>query len=265
MEVSTTTNEIYLMMALGILMMLALALALIVFFFSSQKKLLQEQMQSQQMLLAHQQQLLYATLSTQEQERQRIAKDLHDEVGSKLSVLFLNLRQLRKTFNSDEHTLEVLQDMNGVINNTIATTRRISHDLLPPTLENFGLVAALKELFDSYQKSLDIEIVLEVYEEGTLNLKHSDSLQLFRVVQELINNSLKYADANLIQLKFRQTPKQLRLEYADDGKGFDLVAQQNQKGLGMQNIESRLEMLKATHQWKTAIGEGVQLNIKLEH
>lgn len=265
MEVSTTTHEIYLMMALGIFMMLALALALIVFFFSSQKKLLQKQMQSQQMLLAHQQQLLYATLSTQEQERQRIAKDLHDEVGSKLSVLFLNLRQLRKTFYTDVQMQEVLQDMNQVINNTIATTRRISHDLLPPTLENFGLVAALKELFESYQKNVEIEIVLEIYEEGEFSLNHNDSLQLFRVIQELLSNSLKYATAKTIKLKFRETPEQMRLEYTDDGKGFDLSAQQNQKGLGLQNIESRLKMIGATHQWKTALGEGVQVNIKLEH
>ncbi|MGK0364008.1 MAG: signal transduction histidine kinase [Saprospiraceae bacterium] len=261
METEFSTDNVYLMIALGILAMLGLALTLVMFFFKSQKKLLQRQMQAQQMKITHQRELMFATFEVQEEERERIARDLHDEVGAKLSVLFLNLHQLGKDDIEKSNTKEVIKDMHDLVNNTIATTRRISHDLMPPTLENFGLSVALSELCESIRKGGKISVNIEVEEETALAHNKIADLHLFRVVQELINNSLKHAEADAISIKLWTTGAKLKLEYKDNGKGFDLNADAHQKGLGMKNIENRLNMIEADFKVSSIPGKGMKVNI----
>jgi len=264
METDFSTNNVYLMMAIGILAMLGLALTLVMFFFKSQKKLLQKQMQAQQMKMEHQKELMFATFEVQEEERERIARDLHDEVGAKLSVLFLNLHQLGKGDTEQSTAKEVIKDMHDLVNNTIATTRRISHDLMPPTLENFGLSVALSELCESIDKGGKVKVDIEVEEEEALVHNKIADLHLFRVVQELINNSLKHAEADTISIKLWTGSSELRLEYKDNGKGFDMNAAAHKKGLGMKNLENRLNMIGADFELNTAPGEGMKVNILRE-
>lgn len=261
METEFSTDNIYLMMAIGILSMLGLAVTLVMFFFKSQKNLLQKQMQAQQMKIRHQKELMFATFEVQEEERNRIARDLHDEVGAKLSVLFLNLHQLSKENNETSNAKEVIRDMHDLVNNTIATTRRISHDLMPPTLENFGLSTALSELCEGIRKGGQVEVDIEV--EETIALAHNKTadLHLFRVIQELINNSLKHAEADTISIRLRITEQKLRLEYKDNGKGFDMNAAAHKKGLGMKNLENRLNMIEADFKVNSALGKGIKVNI----
>lgn len=261
MEGNISPERIYIIMGIGILMMLSFAAALVLFFFKSQKKLLEKQLQNRQLQLEHQQKLTYATFEVQEQERTRIAQDLHDEVGAKLSVLFLNLHQLKR-FTKDSESVQVLEGMRSVIERTIETTRRISHDLLPPTLEKFGLVAAVNELFASVQKQSEITIAFDVYESEKLLRNSRSDLHLFRVVQELLNNTIKHAGADEISLKMWSDTDSLRVEYTDNGQGFDLQGSDMPKGLGMQNIESRLSMIKAEYQMVSAPGEGMKMSIR---
>jgi len=261
MESNLSTDNIYFMLGLGILAMLGLALTLVMFFFKSQKKLLQKQMQAQLMKITHQKELMFATFEVQEEERERIARDLHDEVGAKLSVLFLNLHQLSKGDVDSDNTKEVIKDMHDLVNNTIATTRRISHDLMPPTLENFGLSVALSELCESIRKGGKLKVNIEVKEETALAHNKIADLHLFRVVQELINNSLKHAEADTITIKLWINAEQLKLEYKDNGKGFDMSADAHKKGLGMKNLENRLNMINAEFKVSSAPGQGMKVNI----
>lgn len=261
METDLSTDNVYLMMAIGILAMLGLALTLVMFFFKSQKKLLQKQMQAQQMQIKHQKELMFATFEVQEEERERIARDLHDEVGAKLSVLFLNLHQLGKGDAEKSNSKEVIKDMYDLVNNTIATTRRISHDLMPPTLENFGLSVALSELGESIEKGGEIKVNIDVEEKEALAHNKIADLHLFRVIQELINNSLKHAEADTISIKLWTEETELRLEYKDNGKGFDKNAAAHKKGLGMKNLENRLNMIEADFEVTTAPGAGMKVNI----
>lgn len=160
MEGGFQTDEVYLIMAMGILTMLALSLALVLFFYKSQRRLLQEKMIAQQSELQYQEKLLYNNILTQEKERKRIAKDLHDDIGSKLNVIFLNMHRIERAAKESPPILDMVSDINQVINITIDTTRRISHDLLPPTLDNFGLIEAVKELCETYQKSDSVNVLL---------------------------------------------------------------------------------------------------------
>ncbi|MEM7039734.1 MAG: sensor histidine kinase [Bacteroidota bacterium] len=244
-------------MALGIFIMLSLALAFVFFFNRSQRKILREQMLNQQLQLEHQEKLLHSTILTQEKERERIAKDLHDEIGSKLNVIHLNLHRLRKANSSAVPILETVEDMVGVVNDTIDTTRRISHDLLPPTLENFGLKEALIELCENLQKTNAIEVVFELCREEAPLKDQLVALNLYRVVQELVTNSIKYAEAQRVTIKLWLAKREVKLEYTDNGKGFDPNSKNNRKGLGLQNIESRMKMIGAKYNFNAAPGKGV--------
>ena len=249
-------------MTIGILIMLSLALAFIVFFNRSQRKILAEQMRIQQLKLEHQETLLYNNIKTQEEERRRIAKDLHDEVGSKLNVIHLNLHRLKKNAAASPLLEETVSDIFGDINETIDTTRRISHDLLPPTLENFGLADAIKELCDSYQRTSALNMQFDHMQSEDRTIEKMVEVNLFRILQELISNSIKHGQATQVIIRLLASNKELRLEYQDNGQGFDPDHLNKKTGLGMQNIESRLQMCKAQHTIASQPGAGFSFNIK---
>jgi len=249
-------------MIAGIFVMLILALAFVLFFGQSRKKILQQQMQAQQAELAHQQSLLYSTILTQEAERKRIAKELHDEIGSKLNVILLNLHRLNKVNKQSKETVPITTEMQTLVNTTIDTTRRISYDLLPPTLVNFGLLEAIKELVDHYRQTEAIEVVLEICQDEAPKINDTVSLNIYRVLQELMNNTMKYAKAQQISLKVWFSPLQLKIAYRDDGKGFNLQKESSKKGLGLSNIKSRLQMIQGRLDFQTADGQGVLVTLK---
>jgi len=210
--------------------------------------------------IGHQKELLGSTILTQENERQRIAKDLHDSVGSKLNVMNLFLHQLGRR---NAEGKEEIQDMISVIDDTLQTTRRISHDLLPPTLEKFGLAIAIEELQEQLAQTEAPD--LQVYSEGVRpdNIAPMIELNLFRILQELLNNTLKYAEADTIDIRLIQSEEKLILHYRDDGKGFDPSDSKSQKGLGMQNIQSRLQMMRGKMDLQSTPGQGVRVQLEV--
>ncbi|MDF1696621.1 MAG: histidine kinase [Saprospiraceae bacterium] len=264
MENSIQEGAFVLLMIIGILIMLALALAFILFFNYSQKSLLRAQMHNQKLAFDHQEELLHSTILTQEAERSRIATELHDGIGSKLNIILLNTHRLKQFSKENQEMEEVAQEINSVIHNTIDTTRRISHDLLPPTLEEFGLVEALKELCFSYTKTEHVTIHFDLEEnEGRIE-DHIVELNFFRVIQELIKNSITHGEASKIFIHFRLKLEAVSVKYEDNGKGFDSSSDKNKKGLGMKNIESRLNMSHATYRIESAPKQGFKCIIDWE-
>lgn len=209
--------------------------------------------------LVHQRELLSSTIVTQEKERQRIAKDLHDSVGAKLNIMNLFLHQL--TRQSPEAKSDI-QDMIGVIGDTLQTTRRISHDLLPPTLEKFGLSAALDELVDQMEQADGPQLELETEGQRPEGINPLVELHLFRIVQELLSNTLKHAHAQAVYIRLIQTPEKIILHYQDDGQGFDPQISANQRGLGTQNIQSRVQMIEGNIDLKSAPGQGIRVQLE---
>lgn len=244
-------------MSIGILIMVALAFAFVWYFNRAQKQILRQQMHNQQLELQYQQELLEKNLLVQEEERRRIASDLHDEISSKLNVLHLNVHRLRKMEPQTANYDQIVDDINLLISNTLDTTRRISHELMPPTLEDFGLIEAVKELSQHVIQSgaaqihFDSEVTRE--EIGDANTE----LNLFRIIQELISNSLRHGKANHIDIRFLRRDQSLELNYRDNGKGFD-VAETQKKGLGLRNIESRVRIIGASFQVNSKPGGGFE-------
>ena len=219
-------------------------------------------MRNQKLAYQHQEELLHSTILTQEAERKRIARELHDEIGSKLNVILLNIHRLKQFSKENEKTSEIAKEVNTVIHTTIDTTRRISHDLLPPTLEEFGLVEAIKELRDTFHQTGSIDISFELLEDKKKIDDKLVELNLYRVLQELINNSIRHGKAKMIKIQLWSNPEILQLEYLDNGQGFDQKDFENKKGLGMKNIESRLNMIHATFKYDSTPGQGMKVLIK---
>lgn len=255
-------SEIVVLIAVGTSLMLLLALTFVLFFNFSQSKLRNAQLKAQQIRMDHQEKLIHSTILTQEKERQRIAKDLHDEIGSKLNIVHLNLYQLSN--KTPQKTDKNITQMINVINDTIDTTRRISHDLLPPTLESFGLESAIEELCERHQEPNSLlRIQFKATGQRPQSIDTLVELNLYRVLQELMSNTLKYAEADQVDIHLAQETDHIELIYQDNGKGFDVSLPKNQKGLGMKNIQSRLRMLAGTLQFETKPTKGFKAKIKV--
>ncbi|MBX7051781.1 MAG: sensor histidine kinase [Flavobacteriales bacterium] len=218
-----------------VLVIISLAGVIVIRLRSKQKIKLAEE-------ITHQQKLgVQAVIEAQEEERKRIARELHDSVGQQLAVLKLNLS---KSMASTQ-TAELLEK-------TITDVRSISHQMLPVTLEKFGLVPAIRELLD---QSLQHSSVAFHFESHGLDQRMGEKteLALFRVCQELISNVLKHARANRLNLQLYRVRQNVVLIIEDNGTGISSTAEEN-AGMGLLNIKTRilniggeLSMENATH------------------
>jgi signal transduction histidine kinase len=221
-------------------------------------------MELQKLAFKHQEELLHSNILTQEAERKRIARDLHDEIGSKLNVIFLNIHRLKELGKGRKDLEAITNEIELVINTTIDSTRLISHELLPPTLEEFGLVETIKELQHSYNRSGTVQVDFMIMEnENNIDSKIVE-LNLFRVIQELVNNSIKHGESTEIDIKLWAESELIKLTYQDNGIGFDISLMEAKRGLGMKNIESRLQMINAQCQYDSLPGKGVKVIIELQ-
>ncbi len=255
MESGFQTSEIVFFVGAGILIMVALALVVVAYAGHAQRRILSQRMAAQATELRHKEALVQHNLITQEEERKRIAGNLHDDIGSKLGVLHLTFHRLRRSTTHDEQYAAMCEEIDGLIGNALDTTRRISHELLPPTLEDFGLLEALEELCESIRKTGVVAVHLEYNLERVAIGDATTELNLFRIVQELSSNTLKYAQASQISIRLWQETDGKRLTYHDNGQGFDPETIKG-KGLGMKNLESRAKIMGGTWHIQTALGEG---------
>jgi two-component system NarL family sensor kinase len=208
---------------------LVLAIVILIFYFRF--KIKQQNSLNEQQLAINK-----AIIESENTERFRIARDLHDSVGQMLSVVKMHVS-----------SLDNLQ-INNYLDQTISEVRAISHNLIPEAL-NFGLKRALEELADKITKAEKIEFLLEI--DAELNLEKQVELNLFRVLQELIGNALKHANSNQFSLKIKKDNHQIKIQFYDYGIGINQETIQKSKGLGWKNIFARLNALQAEISIKT--------------
>jgi signal transduction histidine kinase len=191
--------------------------------------------------LAYQQNLLQTTIKTQEIERHRIAADIHDGLIGKLTAIKMEQEITQK----DEKTIHALHE-------SINIARRISHDLSPPLIEFTTLPDLIKELLYPWEQHLLITATYDI----RVEMNHTDDfkVQITRIVQEIITNIVKHADATQMRLHIKQTQSYMALQLSDNGKGYDIS--QNSKGLGSKNIETRVQYLKGIYKVKSQLKKG---------
>lgn len=239
-----------------------LVIFFVVLFINNQKKLLSNKQQIHEAEMSYQKELMRVVLQSQEEERKRIGQDLHDDVGGSLS----NLRMLinRNELSKDQGNSSAAANHKLLIDKIIQDVRNISHNLSPPALALFGFTVALEELIDSINDEDGSLInIINQAEAMTDKLPYDMALALIRVLQELISNTIKHGRAKRIGISIFIENGLLAIQYMDEGRGYDPGDQKNRKGMGMQNIESRLNMINATYTVKTAPGAGFSMFIVL--
>lgn len=246
------------LIAIGLLLLMALAIVL--FFYFSRRRIIKTELEKANLEIKHQREVLQSTIITQEEERKRIAQDMHDAISSKLNVVSLNANMLSDASISPEETAKVAENIVKVTSTVLENSRKIAHDLLPPALEKFGLEAAIEELCDEIGEAGSFKIQPHFEYQQNL-LSQNDELHFFRITQELFNNTIKYADAKSVQLSLVGKGPEVVLSYQDDGKGFDVHVAKKAKGLGLSGISNRVEILDASMEMNSSFGNGLLVRI----
>lgn len=242
---SNTQSGVVSLILLGTIGMLTLAIGLIIFIFFHQRRVLRYQMTLQKMEEEQQNILLNASIRLQEEERQRLAADLHDDAGPLLATARLYLNENLVLLDKPTQ-LQHIVNAKSIIDDTIQLIRNISHSLMPPTLKNFGLESALNDLFQKISGSGQINASCRFHDYQTrLNLEHEQIL--FRVLQELVNNILKHSNASFIHATQNTNSDKFFIRLHHDGSGltqrdFEHLTKSS-GGLGLKNIQSRLKVL----------------------
>ncbi len=243
--------------------MLLMAMFIIIFVAYYQQRHAQHQITVKEMQERHRQELMAAMFRGQEAERRRLAQDLHDDIGTMLSVAKMTLNQLERYLDRFSPERAQAQKTRTLLDDTLKNVRRISRDLVPTTLERFGLLAALEELVGNANTEL-VSVQLERPETFDFSNTALD-VMLYRIVQELVNNAIRHAGATHIIIRFFVHENELRLAVIDDGRGFDIdeVVQSKQRGLGLRNIESRLSVVNGHVTFDVAPGRGSRIMVQI--
>ena len=242
--------------------LLLLVLGLVWFVVRYQRVQLRQQQQLAQVQEAAQQQSLAAALVAQEDERQRIAGELHDGVGTILALAKLHLYAPGSSPSPEASDL---------IDQAVAEVRRISRNLQPATLQQLGLAQALRALVQAVPHDYGPDVRLE--QDGALGrLIPPHELMVYRIAQELLTNGLLHAAAQHIVLRVGAAPGQLTLTYCDDGQGFDLAALEEMPApgphgqpvsMGLINLRSRVAVLGGQLRYHSEPGGGTRVDAVL--
>jgi len=254
---ATSRPGVSFVLFLGTVGMVILTVALIIFIIMHQRRVLRFHKQIQQMEQEQQKILLNASIKLQEEERQRLAADLHDDAGPLLATVRLYLNE--NLVNQDKATqLQSIFQARQIVDDTIQLVRNISHSLMPPTLKNFGLESAINDLFQKISGSGTINASSRFHEYKE-RLKEEKELIVFRVVQELINNILKHSNSSFIHLTQNVHADKFYLRIHHDGRGivqsdFDKLNKSN-VGLGLKNITSRMRLIQGNINFEKDISQ----------
>eukprot|EP01133_Synstelium_polycarpum_P017865 gene17865-21301_t len=229
-----------------------------------QRNFYQQQLDKEALKLMHQKELLSSTIQVQEKERKRIATDLHDELGAALSIIRMQLMQLEQQNQHQSAVIPAtaLASIRNIDENALSSLRRICHELMPVHLETFGLLESLKSTAAQFSGKENINLELEFNPEEARYPKLIE-LHLYRILMELINNTLKYAEASLICIKINNINQSLRVEYSDNGKGLPIKKDPSKTGLGFQNMEARINVMNGNYHIDTNLSEGMAVRFEI--
>lgn len=262
MESQGSSLNTEMVLVLGTSGMLLLTTAIILFIYLYQRKLIKRKLEYQKIedLLKKQElQSAYVLIEGQETERKRIAQDLHDSLGS----ILVTLNMYADTLLNKEANKEVKQlagKISDITKQATEETRRISHNLDTGILTHFGLEAAINDLVNAITEAKSIKIISHVHLPDIVNKKII--INVYRIIQELINNTLKHANATKIHIELSQISYEyISLIYDDNGIGFDATTKAN--GMGLTNIASRLDTVGGAIEIDSRIDKGSSFIIEI--
>ncbi len=208
--------------------------------------------------------ILSVVIQTEENERERFSKDMHDGLGPLLSTIKLYVNELEGDDLKKEEKAQYIKYVNELLDEAVTSTRTISNNLMPRVIHEYGLVRAIESFCRKVNNTNKIKIQFNA--EGiNEDLNQNIQLILFRVINELINNTLKHANATLIEIKLIKVDELIQLTFTDNGIGFDTkeVMERKVSGIGLRNIFGRISSINGRSDVKSSPGEGVNIFIEI--
>jgi len=205
---------------------------------------------------------MQSMLEGQELERERISKDLHDSLGGLLSTIKLQFDSVQAK-KEEIGQLKEYKSANKMLDTAVQEVRSISQNLQPGSLMELGLIAALNDLFNRFDEDIYPEIDFQYYSIPT-DIPNMVSLSIYRVIQELLHNAIKHAKANEILIQINSEGDELVIQFEDDGVGYD-PENLKRKGMGLENMKSRIAYLKGQISTDSQEGEGTSTMIRLNY
>lgn len=222
----------------------------------NKEKQLQEEVFKQQELATK------AVIAAEENERKRIASDLHDGVGQMMSAAKMNLSSMEAEIPfANEEQRNVYKKVLSLVDDSCKEVRTVSHNMMPNALLKSGLATAVREFL--YQ--IDSRVIkIDLYTEGlSEKIDTNTETVLYRVIQECVNNVIKHANANHLDISLVKDEDGIAVTIEDNGKGFDSNNKNNFNGIGLKNIQTRIQYLQGTVEWNSAIGKGTLVAIHI--
>jgi len=202
-----------------------------------------------------------AIFDAQEEERKRIAKDLHDGIGQQVSAIKMFFQSLSGSFVKDKPELkDDIEKISKMITDAGTDVRTISHQMMPRALTELGLVAAMEDMIDKSFSKSKVECNFEHYNIDDRLPQHVE-IGLYRIAQELLNNIIKHSNAVKVDVQLMKMQNHCLLIVQDDGKGIDENA--NSDGIGMMNINNRLRSMNGEMNMESGMGEGTTATIRI--
>ncbi|MFT3825813.1 MAG: histidine kinase [Chitinophagaceae bacterium] len=202
---------------------------------------------------------IQAEIDTLENERKRIASDLHDELGPLLSAVKLQINSLETISDDDQ---QVIDKSSMHLDSIIGKLREISNNLMPNTLMRKGLKRAISEVIEHTNHASGLQVKFVCEEE--LNLDQQKEINIYRMLQEILHNTIKHAEASYLIIKIMTEQNRLLIMTADNGKGFDYFGKlKENSGLGLRNLQSRVEVMGAEIFCQSELGKGTMYTVEI--
>ena len=255
----TSQRDIYLFTGIGIILVISF-----LFLYFRQKaaknRIIAEQrirqLEEEKKVLAAK-----ALVEGQEEERKRIARELHDGLGVLLSTVKMQFTSIK---DKSPENKPMIDKATQLLEQASGDVRKISHNMMPGLLTRFGLFEAVDELFEKVGDTEDIIVEKEIPVEAE-RLPENKEIMLYRILQEILNNTLKHAGAKKIEIRMEVLPGKLKILYADDGVGFNVEEAENSRSIGLQSIRSRVNFLNGKLNIESRPGKGARYSITIPY
>lgn len=237
---SKEKTDIILTLVISTLLLLTISVFFVVMIYRYHRKIREKERQ-----------LFHDMLKAQEEDRRRVARDIHDSVGGLLGGTRMLLADVRDEVADNSDMAAVLEQANDLLGMAITEARNASHALMPEAIKKFGLKGAINDLEKKYGQFVPVKLD----NDWKAELGEYAQLHLFRIISELFHNTLKYAEASEIKLSLRMEGPQLVIRYSDNGKGFDFRhISETGTGNGLNNIMTRVKLLNGQMDFKNQNG-----------
>ena len=204
-----------------------------------------------------------AVLKGEEQERSRLAKDLHDGLGGMLSGIKHSMGNMKENLIMTPDNAAAFERSMDMLDSSIQEMRRVAHNMMPEALVKFGLDTALEDFCNHINQSRALNVSYQSLGIENNSVEQTTAITIYRIVQELLNNAIKHASANNAIVQLSKEQSKITFTVEDDGKGFDTSVLNKTRGIGWSNIQNRVEFLKGKIDVHSKAGKGTSVTVEI--